>query len=318
MARNDDKITCGILQEFGTANDETTEDENVDIREMLELQLAEVEMLNSMYPDENEFKLEEPIAVRNIQSFLNGKIKYEYLYSRIGFTVYLHPAPECNLEVVCHLPHEYPTVRPEIFIRSPNMPKENLKELKDATDDYMQTIEAGDICIGIILQWLEENASKYMGKVEEKPEITNDGKVDKLFVRLWIYSHHIFSKFKRRDLIDWGQELKLSGFSMPGKPGVICVEGHSSQVEEFWYRVRRLNWRKIAIKEKEEIDMGDADVEQFCKFCAFEEKVFDARAGKGREYHMDLGKFYEFLEKKDLGYIFSLYFGVEGKSTSAS
>lgn len=101
MARNNDKVTCGILQEFGNTNDEST-DENVDLREMLELQLAEVEMLNSMYPDENEFKLEEPIAVRNIQNFLNGKIKYEYLYSRIGFTVYLHPAPEVRFLSVFH------------------------------------------------------------------------------------------------------------------------------------------------------------------------------------------------------------------------
>ncbi|GAB1607281.1 RWD domain-containing protein 2B-like [Argonauta hians] len=312
MADCGDGRTSGSPQKLDASN----EDESVDIREMLELQLSEVEILQSMYPDFNEFKLEQPEAVKNIRKFLDGKVKYEYLHNRIGFIVYLHPTPTCKLEIVCHLPHEYPAVRPEIFIRSPNMPKENLKKLKDDTDDYLHSLETGNICIGIMLLWFGGNITRYLWEDEKKPDTTSDSKVDNLFVRLWIYSHHIYSKFKRRDLIDWGQELKLSGFSMPGKPGVVCVEGYSNQVEEFWYRVRRLNWKKIAVKEKVVIDIGDSDIGELRKFDDFEEKVFDARAGKGREYHMDLGQFYQFLEKKDLGHIFPFYFGVEGKSAA--
>lgn len=286
------------------------------VRDMLELQLSEMEMLTSMYPDPNELKIEDPLALHHIRSFLAGNIKYEYLYSRIGFTAYLFPKPEYKIELVCHLPHEYPHVKPEIFIRASAMSKNDLRQLKDDLHDYVMTMERGDICMGLVLQWIEETALNYIHDTKEQDEKSNRTKKPDEFVRLWIYSHHIFNKFKRRDLVDWGNELQVTGFSMPGKPGVICVEGYSQNVEEYWYRVRRMSWKKIAIKEKEEFNIGDKSLKEFQKFSSFEERVFDARAGKGREYHMDLGKFNEFLQERDLGWIFGLYFGVEGKLTN--
>ena len=70
------------------------EEESINVKDMLELQLSEMEMLTSMYPDPNELKIEDPLALPQIRSFLDGNIKYEYLYSRIGFTAYLYPKPE--------------------------------------------------------------------------------------------------------------------------------------------------------------------------------------------------------------------------------
>ena len=49
------------------------------------------------------------------------------------------------------------------------------------------------------------------------------------------------------------------------------------------------------------------------KFAPFSELVLDARGGKGREYHMDLGQFSTFLQEHDSGHLFSLFFGVSGK-----
>lgn len=309
--------TDDLIEDESNDQEEEEEEESINVKDMLELQMAEVEMLMSMYPDPNELKIEDPLALPLIRSFLDGNIKYEYLYSRVGFTAYLYPKPECKIELVCHLPHEYPCVKPEIFIRASLISKNDLRQLKDDLDAYVMTMERGDICMGLVLQWIEENASNYIHDTKEAENKSNSPteKSDE-FVRLWIYSHHIFSKFKRRDLVDWGNELKVTGFSMPGKPGVICVEGYSQNVEEYWYRVRRMSWKKIAVKEKEQFHLGDKDLKEFQKFSSFEEMVFDARAGKGREYHMDLGKFYEFLQERDLGWIFSLYFGVEGKSTT--
>ncbi len=55
---------------------------------MLELQLSEVEMLQSMFPSPGEFKMDNgPEALEEIQAFIDGKIKAEYLESRLGFIV---------------------------------------------------------------------------------------------------------------------------------------------------------------------------------------------------------------------------------------
>ena len=96
--------------------------------------------------------------------------------------------------------------------------------------------------------------------------------------------------------------------------GVICVEGGTQNVDEFWYRIRRLNWKRIMIKEQEVKELEGREVDSLCKFSKFQELELEVQGGKGRSYHMDLGKFYEFLQEHDSAYIFPLYFGVEGKS----
>jgi hypothetical protein len=42
-------------------------------------------------------------------------------------------------------------------------------------------------------------------------------------LRLWIFSHHIYSTRKRKLIRDVTQELKLHGFCRPGKPGNISL-----------------------------------------------------------------------------------------------
>lgn len=68
------------------------------------------------------------------------------------------------------------------------------------------------------------------------------------------------------------------------------------------------------MKEKEDYEIGDKPIEELRKFPNYVEKNFDAKPGKGRQIHMDLGMLYTFLEEKDCGHIFPLYFGVDGKS----
>lgn len=216
--------------------------------------------------------------------------------------------------MVCRLPHEYPSLAPEVFIRAPSMTREQHRQLGEDLQEFSMTMERGDICLGSIIQWVRENASNYM--TEETSETGNKSvneNIDTVFTRLWIFSHHIYSKFKRRDILAWAAELKLTGFSLPGKPGMICAEGYSQAVDDYWHRLRGLNWKRLAIKEKENFDIpSDGSLEEFRTFKTFEEIAFDVRGGKGREYHMDLGQLFTFLEERNFGHIFSLYFGVEG------
>ena len=62
---------------------------SVDVVETLSLQLSEVEMLSSMFPDGREFTLDDPGGVAEIQGFVDGQIDADSLQSRIGFTVKL-------------------------------------------------------------------------------------------------------------------------------------------------------------------------------------------------------------------------------------
>ncbi len=67
---------------------------DIDIQEMLQLQLSEVELLSSMYPNEGEMVLDDPMAVPELQDFVDAKIPYDNVQSRIGFTVKIQPGNE--------------------------------------------------------------------------------------------------------------------------------------------------------------------------------------------------------------------------------
>ncbi|KAL5011849.1 hypothetical protein ScPMuIL_010400 [Solemya velum] len=290
-----------------------TDESEVDLHETLALQLAEVEMLGSMYPADNEFVLDDPCAVRMIQSYLNGQIKEEYLESRIGFTLRLfQEKAEKHVEMVCRLQHDYPVTAPVVFVRSSQLCRENHHKMNEDMNAFMQGLEKGEMYMLSVIQWLQDNLEQYL-TAEKTVDKVEDKNMDTTLNRIWIYSHHLFSKIKRKDILDWADELNITGFSMPGKPGIICAEGFSTDVDEFWFRIRRMTWKRIALREKEEIEIGTDDIKNIRKFSNFEEKVFDVRCGKGREYHMDLGKFCEFLDSNGCRHLFNIFFGVDGK-----
>ncbi len=183
--------------------------------------------------------------------------------------------------------------------------------------------DKGEIIMGTVIQWLQDNAETYFTSEAwstsptEKSSASGAQFKDTKFSRMWIYSHHLYSKIKRKDILEFTAELNLTGFSMPGKPGMIVVEGYNDHVEEFWGRIRRMQWKKITMKEKEDTKLEDKDVDSLRKFPNFEEKGFDAKPGRGREIRMDKGLLYQYLNERGCGHIFYLFFGVDGKSAVA-
>ena len=131
---------------------------------------------------------------------------------------------------------------------------------------------------------------------------------------MFIYSHHIYSVNKRRNIVQWAKDLNLNGFSMPGKPGMICVEGETDSVQEFWIKLRSLAWHKLQIKDTQTFQLNEdkSNLNEFSKFDNFEEKIFSIN----NDANIDLGQLFSFLKEKNLNYIFSMYFGVEGKTSS--
>jgi hypothetical protein len=92
---------------------------------------------------------------------------------------------------------------------------------------------------------------------------------------------------------------------MPGKPGIICVEGEESDVNKYWTRLRNLTWKKLQMKEKE--SLGDIN-ENNLRFNQFQELEFvHDNNGKG-----DFGQFYQYLQDRQLEKMFNLYFGFDG------
>ena len=157
--------------------------------------------------------------------------------------VYLQSVVSLN---VCY-PHAYPSCPPHVTLRT-TLARNNHRALTEQLYAFLanqQQQEEAELYMCNVIDWLQDNYHRYK-HTSLPPSVTRENlaatvRDDLRMARYWIYSHHIFSKFKRKDIVDWAKDMKLTGFSMPGKPGVICVEGAVCDIEEYWARLRRLN-----------------------------------------------------------------------------
>ncbi|XP_053312452.1 RWD domain-containing protein 2B [Spea bombifrons] len=284
--------------------------------EEAEAQLSELELLSSMFPSEDEFVVTDQLALAELRDYVEKQTPLT-LASKIEFTVNVRLEASDDAKHVlclhCSYPLNYPAVPPEIRVRSPLLARSQQAQLNAALSTYLQSSCTGEVCILIATEWVKENAHSYLNadtisSSEPQPSVATPE--DCVFTRLWIYSHHIYNKQKRKNILEWSKELDLTGFSMPGKPGIVCVEGPQHFCEEFWSRIRKLTWQRILIRHREDIPLTGS-VLNLRKFPAVEEKAFDVHGPRGN--HMDLGQLYQFLNENGCANVFPMYFGIEGR-----
>ncbi|XP_075058802.1 RWD domain-containing protein 2A isoform X2 [Mixophyes fleayi] len=284
-------------------------------RECLKLQLLEMEMLFSMFPNKEDIILNDVNSVSRIQKYLEGI--NESLPPSIAFTVFVTTENQkVKAEMHVSLPHSYPTKEPQLFVRSGVLDKRQHNVLNKCLTSYITSLDRGDLCITNAVQWLKDNISSYMQSSEHISGLESGLKeVARTFHRMWIYSHHIYRQELRKKILDCAARLNLTGFCLTGKPGVICVEGEKEQCEEFWYDIRYPNWKHISCKHTESKEMTGS-IDDMRLFPSFEELIFAAHGDYGlrNDYHMDLGKFFEYLKQHQSEHIFQILFGIEGKS----
>ena len=206
----------------------------------------------------------------------------------------------------------------DIYLKTDFLPREAQADLNRELSAHLDDVlDQGDLSVGVALAWIQEREDRFrvaeqVNARADKGAPTTEGEMLS-FTRLWIYSHHIYSKTKRKDILDLAADHRLTGFSMPGKPGVICLEGHSRDCGEAWSTIKSWNWKKINVKIQEDRSLesqDDCDMER--RFGDFRELNF-VKPGDIRDYHMDMGKFFIFLKEHNSEYMFKELFGISNK-----
>lgn len=77
---------------------------------------------------------------------------------------------------------------------------------------------------------------------------------DQTLARRLIWFHHIKAPGKRKAAQSWAKELDLGGFSKPGYPGIIVIEGRAEDCEAYVSRLKRLTWKAMSVRVAEEDD----------------------------------------------------------------
>ncbi|KAK6637226.1 hypothetical protein RUM44_007640 [Polyplax serrata] len=279
------------------------------LKETLKMQIVECHMLQSMFPDPQEFVLD-PGILCDVEEYAEGKSIEKP--PKLNYTINLNVS-NVKLEIYVDLPMEYPHIEPEIFVRSDKLTRQEQRRLNVNLSNFISELSKDEIIMGFVVAWLQENVSEYLRQdTVENVSIKKSIPEDQVFTRLWIYSHHIYSKIKRKVILDLAHEYSLTGFCLPGKPGIICLEGNETDCEEWWQQVKSMTWKKIVCIKKENCNK-ESSINQLQRFSTFQEISFNSGKMKKQDHHMDFGEFYQYLKEHNSDYMFKELFGIDGK-----
>ena len=223
-----------------------------------------------------------------------------------------------NVEMIVQFPHEYPAKKcAEIFVKSNRLSRDNKNKLnKDILYFLHEVFEADYAITTDAISWLQEHICEYKKITEEfRPDEMKLSGGPVKFGRLWLYSHHIYSKTKRKHLLDLAKENKLTGFCMPGKPGIVCLEGILDICNDVWSIIKEWNWKQINLKYQEDQEcLSYETMETFIKFDNFEEIGFvdhNFTNGHTIDYYMDSSEFLKYLQLHNCEYMFKELYEIE-------
>ncbi|XP_049544783.1 RWD domain-containing protein 2A isoform X2 [Anopheles darlingi] len=300
------------------------------LKQNLQLQLDEFQMLSEIFCSPGELQLDDYGSIENLTSFIaDTKVRLD---KKMEYQFTLPLLENEKVQILVELPHHYPVLEmPRIVIRSAIIARDQERELQKRIQQYIEAeiIERQDPYVYQIVCWIQDNFTDLLESSRERKDSpsspsTNANITPKsiVFERLWIYSHHLKSKSKRQTIIKTARDLGLTGFSRPGKPAIICIEGPQSDTQDFWRTIKALRWQKIQIKLSEtEMAFMDGSIEQtMAKLRRFEtgfrEELFcDMEEDSDAEdLPMSMSLFMKFLDKHNCSYIKKTFFGFQGSS----
>ncbi|XP_055679374.1 RWD domain-containing protein 2A [Lutzomyia longipalpis] len=286
--------------------DEVINIQNDLLRSCLSQQIDELSMLESIFCNPGEFHIDDHSIAADINEFLENRL--DAVQRKLDFRICLQ-LDEGKMYLSFELPHFYPSVEiPRISVDSTKLTKKQEIAIGRKIEDYIKGLDKSEPYIYQIVSWLQDNVDDLRVSATNDAATEKDEKV--IFERMWIYSHHIKSKTKRKDIVKNAHDLSLTGFSLPGKPGVICVEGEQRDTQEFWQLLRQMHWQKITLKQCEETEVLKRDFDDQRRFTDFKEILF-VDVGDDEEVVLNMSNFIKFLELHNCGYIKKELFGFD-------
>lgn len=216
---------------------------------------------------------------------------------------------EIPVNIMIEIPVEYPDIPFSALLRCSRFNRQQHVRINADAARYVAELDTGDMSVNSLIDWLRENLCHYSARVEHTEESRGlDDEVS--YARLWIYSHHLYSKAKKTSIKDWCKEMGLDGFFLAGKPGIICVEGLREHTSMFWWNIRHLNWQRIVLKEEQSITTRPSSdkLGGWKKFSDFREVTFT-----NSPENADFSLFIKWLKDLRFNDIIPILFGIEAR-----
>lgn len=214
-----------------------------------ERQAAELVLLQSMYPAEVTFD-----TPNNEPPGLSAQDAHDPCFT-------LRINNDYTLEL--SLPPSYPeTNLPTAYLScSGHIQTSTRKRARSILSSILADITPGQECLDILVQQFSDQLSTLSStddtnhphdvqseaQTKPQPQSRPQPHTPRIKTTL-LWSHHLLATSKRKDIVSWSRSLRLNGYSRPGYPGAILIEGEEDDVEEFVSRVKELRWQALQVR----------------------------------------------------------------------
>lgn len=289
--------------------------------DMIESQLAIVELIKAMYPptdeDTDNYPADEDID--RIRAWCDEpEHAANTLPPSLNLTVTIPIEPEADHQETSMIP---PTIQLKVAVpltsneKDPIEPPQPVYTLRQPS--WMSRAEVAELGAGMptddvlaAFDHVKETAPQYLQAASEAngAQSTAQKQVPSgPLLRVWFYFPSLSTREKRKDLVNYAPRYRLTGFVLAGKPGVLCLEGTSRDVDDYMNAIKNESWGDIPshqkkVSERFREECGDSGR----KFGDMSEITDDLGEKRGaRKNRGDMAALELFLKDKGVGESFS-------------
>ncbi|KAH7071392.1 hypothetical protein BKA63DRAFT_71961 [Paraphoma chrysanthemicola] len=224
--------------------------------DLIELQLGQIDLLLAMYPDDTVLEDSASKSMDILRNLSDDGVSGANFTTAPSVPVSLQVsilADDKNLLLDILFPFTHDgseeledAPRPKVRIVQPPWLS------KAATNQLMTDIPQDEDLLGII-EHIKEAAAKQLetsiSLINQHSTSTPNTPSGPL-VRVWFYFPSISTRSKRDDFIIHAPSYSLTGFLYAGKPGLLCVEGTSQNIDEYMRFIKTESWGDIPAHHK--------------------------------------------------------------------
>jgi hypothetical protein len=220
--------------------------------ELIELQIGQIQLLQAMYPeditvDDDAQRMMDTLVMEDEPAFVERPSVPIFLWVHIPADT---PTPR-RLELSLDFPFFYegdqePQDPPKVRVRIIQPPWLN----RAVTNQVMAGLPEDEDLLGTIEHIKEATAQQLVQAVNNANSNTASTSATGPLVRVWFYFPSISTRSKRDDFIIHAPTYALTGFLYAGKPGLLCVEGTSTNIDAYMKYIKTESWGDIPAHHK--------------------------------------------------------------------
>ncbi|KAL4802369.1 hypothetical protein BDV18DRAFT_164191 [Aspergillus unguis] len=217
-------------------------------------QLSNIDLLTAMFPSPGELEIDQSTTecIEKLRAWCEDPDSARPTGIPSSILLAVH-APistktiQVNVSIPLHQEKESDEPPPITYsLRQPDwISKAGLARLSSAmpADDIFSALE-----------YLQEDAGSLLEEqtqaAETSPSTPPTSQPNQPLIRAWFYFPSLSTRAKRTDMVTYAPDYKLTGFVLAGKPGVLCLEGASRDIDAYMSFIKTHSWGDIPAHQK--------------------------------------------------------------------